>query len=128
MTDERDGYGELKVRLVREAEVGEYNALMAGHHSLGVAASGRVLRYVAELGGVPLVLGTSGSAAWRVPVRDAHVGWSGEQRAARLEQVCANQRLCVLPAAPRCRMPRRGRFRGCCAGCPPIAWRRSGCG
>ena len=72
---------------------------MAEHHSLGVAASGRVLRYVAELGGVPLVLGTFGSAAWRVPVRDAYVGWTGEQRAARLEQVCANQRLCVLPAA-----------------------------
>ncbi len=99
MADERDEPGELKVRPVREAEVAEYNALMAGHHSLGVAASGRVLRYVAELGGVPLVLGTSGSAAWRVPVRDGHVGWSGEQRAARLQQVCANQRLCVLPAA-----------------------------
>ena len=76
-----------------------YNALMKEHHSLGVAASGRVLRYVAEAGGVPLVLGTFGSAAWRVPVRDQHVGWDDGQRAARLERVCANQRLCVLPAA-----------------------------
>ena len=66
---------------------------------MGVAASGRVLRYVAEAGGVPLVLGTFGSAAWRVPVRDQHVGWDDGQRAARLERVCANQRLCVLPAA-----------------------------
>ncbi len=76
-----------------------YNALMKEHHSLGVAASGRVLRYAAEAGGVPLVLGTFGSAAWRLPVRDAHVGWDDGQRAARLERLCANQRLCVLPAA-----------------------------
>jgi len=90
---------ELKVRLISEAETGWYNELMAGHHSLGAAASGRVLRYAAEAGGVPVVLGTFGSAAWRVPVRDAHLGWSEEQRRARLERVCANQRLCVLPAA-----------------------------
>src|SRR5208283_2528167 len=72
---------------------------MKEHHLLGVAASGRVLRYVAEAGGVPAVLGTFGSAAWRLPVRDQHVGWDDGQRAARLERVCANQRLCVLPAA-----------------------------
>ena len=72
VADERDEHGELKVRLARADEVAWYNALMAEHHSLGVAASGRVLRYVAEAGGVPLVLGTFGSAAWRVPVRDAH--------------------------------------------------------
>ena len=87
------------VRLVAEAEVAEYNALMAEHHSLGVAASGRVLRYVAEAGGVPVVLGTFGSAAWRLPVRDARIGWDEQQRSARLERICCNQRLCVLPAA-----------------------------
>ena len=99
MTDERNDTGELTVRLVRADEVAWYNALMKEHHLLGVAASGRVLRYVAEAGGVPLVLGTFGSAAWRLPVRDQHVGWDDGQRAARLERVCANQRLCVLPAA-----------------------------
>ena len=99
VTDERDDTGELTVRLVRADEVAWYNALMKEHHLLGVAASGRVLRYVAEASGVPLVLGTFGSAAWRLPVRDQHVGWDDGQRAARLERVCANQRLCVLPAA-----------------------------
>ncbi len=99
VADERDEHGELKVRLARPDEVAWYNELMAEHHSLGVAASGRVLRYVAEAGGVPVVLGTFGSAAWRVPVRDSRIGWSDEQRAARLERVCSNQRLCVLPAA-----------------------------
>jgi predicted transposase YbfD/YdcC len=94
-----DGSIELKVRLTTEAEAGWYNELMAEHHGLGAAASGRVLRYVAEAGGVPVVLGTFGSAAWRVPVRDAYLGWSDEQRSARLERVCCNQRLCVLPAA-----------------------------
>lgn len=90
---------ELKVRLISEAETGWYNELMAAHHSLGAAASGRVLRYVAEAGGIAVALGTFGSAAWRVPVRDAHLGWDEEQRRARLERVCCNQRLCVLPAA-----------------------------
>jgi predicted transposase YbfD/YdcC len=99
MTDERHDAGELRVRLVRDDEVAWYNALMKEHHALGAAASGRVLRYVAEAGGVPLVLGTFGSAAWRVPVRDRHIGWDDGQRAARLERMCANQRLCVLPDA-----------------------------
>jgi hypothetical protein len=72
---------------------------MAEHHSLGVAASGRVLRYVAEAGGAPVVLGTFGSAAWRVPVRDEFIGWDPVQRGERLEQVVSNQRLCVLSAA-----------------------------
>ena len=96
MADERS---ELKVRLVAGDEIGWYNALMAEHHALGVAASGRVLRYVAEMDGVPLVLGTFGSAAWRVPVRDEFIGWDPVQRGERLERVVSNQRLCVLPAA-----------------------------
>ena len=91
----------MKVRLIGAAETGWYNELMAGHHTLGAAASGRVLRYVAEAGGVPVVLGTFGSAAWRVPVRDEYLGWSEEQRGARLERVCSSQRLCVLPAAAK---------------------------
>ena len=99
VTDERNDTGELTVRVVRADEVAWYNALMKEHHLLGVAASGRVLRYVAEADGVPAVLGTFGSAAWRLPVRDQHVGWDDGQRVARLERVCANQRLCVLPAA-----------------------------
>src|SRR5208282_3348970 len=96
VADERS---ELKVRLVAGDEIGWYNALMAEHHALGVAASGRVLRYVAEMDGVPLVLGTFGSAAWRVPVRDEFIGWDPVQRGERLERVVSNQRLCVLPAA-----------------------------
>ena len=90
---------ELEVRLVADGEVAWYNDLMRQHHGLGVAASGRVLRYVAQAGGVPLVLGTFGSAAWRVPARDAFIGWDPVQRAERLERVISNQRLCVLPAA-----------------------------
>src|SRR5260370_5562264 len=106
MTDKRNDSGGLTVRLASADEVAWYNALMKEHHSLGVAASGRVLRYVAEAGGVPVGLGTFGSAAWRVPVRDKHVGWDDGQREARLERMCANQPLCGLPAA------RRGRHAG----------------
>jgi hypothetical protein len=89
----------LTVRLVSGAETGWYNELMAEHHSLGVAASGRVLRYAAEMDGAPLVLAAFGSAAWRVPVRDEFIGWDPVQRAERQERVCCNQRLCVLPEA-----------------------------
>jgi transposase-like protein len=46
-----------------------------------------------------VVPGTFGSAAWRVPVRDAFIGWDPVQRSDRLERVVCNQRLCVLPAA-----------------------------
>lgn len=94
-----DGSFELKVRLVSEAETGWYNELMREHHVLGVAASGRVLRYVAEHEGTPVVLGTFGSAAWRVPARDEFIGWNPVQRDERLERICGNQRLCVLPTA-----------------------------
>ncbi len=89
----------MQIRLVSDAETGWYNQLMSEHHALGAAASGRVLRYVAEVGGVPLVLGTFGSAAWRCAPRDALIGWAPGQRDARLERICSNQRLCVLPAA-----------------------------
>ncbi|MGH3224103.1 MAG: transposase family protein, partial [Streptosporangiaceae bacterium] len=99
MTDERDERSELTVRLIGPDEVAWYNELMAARHSLGAAASGRVLRYVAEAGGEPVVLGTFGSAAWQVTARDTLIGWSEEQRRARLERMCGSQRLCVLPAA-----------------------------
>ena len=96
-----------------------------------MAVSGLVLRYVAEAGGVPLVLGTFGSAAWRVPVRDARIGWSDEQRAVRLAvwRGCARTSGCACCRPRRlCRIRRRGRWLGCCAGWPGITWPRSGCG
>ena len=107
MADESNG---LKVRLVADDEIGGYNALMAEHHALGVAASGRVLRYVAEMNGVPVVLGTFGSAAWRVPVRDEHIGWDPVQRDERLERMVSNQRPAARTAAgstPPARAARR---------------------
>src|SRR2546428_8712602 len=99
MTDKRNDSGGLTVRLARADEVAWYNGLMKEHHSLGVAASGRVLRYVAEAGGVPLVLGTFGSAAWRLPVRDQHVGWDDGQRAGRLGPMLRDQPPGGPPAA-----------------------------
>ena len=94
------GRNKPKIRLVPDDEICCYNALMAEHHNLGVAASGRVLRYVAKTASaVPLVLGTFGSAAWRVEARDGLIGWEPVQRSERLEQVVSNQRLCVPPGS-----------------------------
>ena len=111
MTDERNNAGELTVRLVRADEVAWYNALMKQHHSLGAAASGRVLRYVAEAAGEPLVLGTFGSAAWgsRSPTGTSGAmtgsgppGWSG---CARTSGSCCRRRAggapCPLAGAGR---------------------------
>jgi len=76
----------------------EFKALLNAHHWLGYRASGPPMRYVAELDGVWVALATFGSAALKCPVREAHIGWSAEQRAAWLVHVVANQRFCVLPA------------------------------
>src|SRR5262249_21805905 len=88
----------LEVRLVGPGEVSGFNALLAAHHYLGVGGSGRLLRYVACLGGEPVVLATFGSAALRCRPREEFLGWDDEQRLARLGAVAGHQRLCVLPA------------------------------
>ena len=75
--------------------------LLAAHHYLGAHGSGRLLRYVACLGGQPVVLATFGSAAFKCRAREEFLGWDDEQRLARLGAVAGHQRLCVLPAGRR---------------------------
>ena len=91
----------LDVRLAAPGEVSWFNALLAAHHYLGPRGSARLLRYVASLGGQPVVLATFGAAVRRCRPREEFLGWDDEQRAGRLGAVAGNQRLCVLPAGRR---------------------------
>jgi len=89
------------VRPVERDELEKFKAALNAHHWLGYQASGPPLRYVAELAGEWVALATFGSAALKCPVREEHIGWTGQQRAAWLVHVVANQRFCVLPAGRR---------------------------
>jgi hypothetical protein len=91
----------LVVRPVAEDERGRFAAEMAAQHWLGSRLSGRMMRYVATVGGEWVALAGFGSAALRVPVREEHLGWDEATRSRRLGLVAASQRLCVLPAGRR---------------------------
>jgi hypothetical protein len=63
---------------------------------------GAQLRYFAWSQNRPLALLGFASAAWKVQVRDRFIGWTAEQRLARLHLVVNNSRFLILPWV-RCR-------------------------
>jgi hypothetical protein len=63
---------------------------------------GAQLRYFAWSENRPLALLGFASAAWKVQVRDRFIGWTAEQRQARLPLVVNNSRFLILPWV-RCR-------------------------
>ena len=75
-----------------------WRAMMKAHHPLGDGPlCGAQLRYLIRseqgwLGGLSF-----SSAAWRVGVRDAWIGWSEATRAARLPKIALNSRFLILP-------------------------------
>ena len=89
------------VRPIFVDEVGRFNAALREHHWLGYRLTGQVLRYVAVLDGEWVAVVGFGSAVLSCRARDEFVGWSREQRYARLRHVANNQRFCVLPAGRR---------------------------
>jgi hypothetical protein len=92
---------DVTVRPVAAGEAGRFGSLLRGHHWLGDRLTGQVMRYVAEAGGVWVALIGFGSAALTCTARDRYIGWSSEQRYARLQHVVNNQRFCVLPEGRR---------------------------
>ena len=89
------------VRPIFADEVGRFNAALREYHWLGRRLTGQVLRYVAVLDGEWVAVVGFGSAVLSCRARDEFVGWSREQRYARLKHVANNQRFCVLPAGRR---------------------------
>lgn len=94
--------GKVELVLVagaRSANGQMWRALMEQHHPLGAGPlCGAQLRYliVSPTHG-PLGALAFCSAAWRVRVRDEHIGWSEAARAARLAEVVCNTRFLIAP-------------------------------
>jgi GNAT superfamily N-acetyltransferase len=81
------------------AESRLWNSAVARHHYLGYQPlPGAQVRYLLTCdSGLLAVLGF-GASAWKVAPRDRFIGWSREQREARLHLVVDNARFLVLPS------------------------------
>lgn len=75
-----------------------WNELVARYHYLGYRPlPGAQIRYLIMHGEKPLGALGFGAAAWKVAVRDRFIGWTPEQRVARLHLVVNNARFLILP-------------------------------
>ena len=76
----------------------QWDALLAQHHYLGrTRLVGEAMRYLATVDGEPAALVGFASAALKVTVRDQHIGWTPDQRDARLPYVVNNARFVIVP-------------------------------
>ena len=88
---------QVRVRLIREEERGQFDALLEEKHYLHSAClGGRWLRYVAEVGGQWVALITFSGAAPHLKGREKWIRWSPRQRARRLGMVVNNSRYLLL--------------------------------
>ena len=88
---------QIEVRLVRPEEEARWEELMIQHHYLKSARMvGEQLRYVAEHQGQWLALLGWSAASYHLKGRDGWIGWSDNQRRARLHLVANNARFCRL--------------------------------
>jgi hypothetical protein len=74
--------------------------LLEEHHYRGYSgAVGETVQYVAwDVQGRELAVMVFGAAAWKLAARDQFIGWSMEQRAARLGWIANQQRFLILPS------------------------------
>lgn len=80
------------------ADSRHWNELVACYHYLGYAPlPGAQLRYFIHGDGAVLGVLGFGAAAWKIAPRDEFVGWTPEQRRARLHLVVNNARFLLLP-------------------------------
>jgi hypothetical protein len=88
---------QLTVRLITEAERPRWNAGVTAHHYLRNATLvGEHLCYVAEYQGQWLALLGWSAPARHLRPRDAWIGWSHDQLAARRPFLANNARFCIL--------------------------------
>ena len=90
---------DVTVRPVRGMEERRrWDALVSEHHHLPFSGLfGKALRHVAAVGELWLALIGWQAGAFKVGVRDRWIGWSREQRFARLHLIANNARFTVLP-------------------------------
>ena len=91
---------QITVRLILPAEQERWNQLICQNHYLKNAnLVGERLCYVVEYQGKWLALLGWSAAAYHLRARDLHIGWSTNQRRARLHLVANNARFCLLSDA-----------------------------
>jgi hypothetical protein len=79
--------------------IGEFKSFIEQYHYLGYGQSvGECIRYMAwSRDGAPLACLMFGSSAWRCAPRDKYIGWSDEERRAKLHLTTNNTRFLILP-------------------------------
>lgn len=87
---------ELTVRALQETEYSRAGVLLGQEHYLGDCPQGRQLLQVVEYRGHWVALLDWGPACWKLADREAHIGWTQQQRAERLGLVVQNRRFLVL--------------------------------
>jgi len=95
----RRDLGPLELRRVsRPAQSRLWHELIARYHYAGFCRlAGAQMRYLVYADGRLLAALGFGAAAWRVYDRDAFIGWSDDQRAARLPLVANLARFLICP-------------------------------
>jgi len=87
----------VSLRLIAPGEQGLWDQLVSEHHYLGNARMvGERLCYVAEHGGQWLALLGWSAPAYHIRARDEWIGWTANQRKARLGLLASNSRFCLL--------------------------------
>jgi len=91
--------GPLDIRQVRRTpEETLVKSLVEQHHYLGYAHPvGEHLKYLVSAGGQPIACFCWSSAARHLGPRDRYIGWSKEQRKARIRLVAYQSRFLILP-------------------------------
>jgi len=94
---------ELEVELVSTHQQSAlWNEYIARYHYLGYKPlPGAQLRYMVRFHNEEVVLFGFGASAWKTAPRDRFIGWSVEQRKARLHLVVNNARFLILPWVQR---------------------------
>ena len=90
---------QLQVSLVQGPEPARlFKGLVGTYHYLGYQqAQGGQVKYLAQYRDRPVACLSFGPAAFRVAARDQFIGWSAQQRQARLPWVVNNDRFLILP-------------------------------
>ncbi len=85
-------------RIATRADSHLWNELVARYHYLGYRPlPGAQIRYIVKHGETLLAALGFGAAAWKVAARDSFIGWTPDQRTARLHLVVNNARFLILP-------------------------------
>jgi hypothetical protein len=90
---------DLRLRRIQtRADSRLWNEFVGRYHYLGyVPLTGAQIRYFIEGNGQILGALGIGASAWKIAPRDLFIGWSHEQRQARLHLIVNNSRFLILP-------------------------------